>query len=308
MTEQTSRHRRSRATTPADAPPPNDASTFTTNADGDRERTISVLGIDRVVVYPKDDSTPFYKDTGEEFDETAIKAIAGLDTGAAGLDAKGMHKQNLDILFWKPEVEITEGESTRAVMNPARGFPLAFFRRPEIMNKKRPAPAGAANVPQGDGNVATVEEKAKIACWFLLTAECYAVNRDKKIVKLPAGRVIWLDVNQSFANLPARAAPDLFDGEPMSLYEVLIKPLRRKQIPAGADGLPRQAWVTDLFGGRGPVARRDGFRVYGEQQIKAVRTIVQIPEVSQIRAEDYPELAGPTLAALPEHAEDAEDA
>lgn len=253
----------------------------------------------------KDDNGFSWHDTGEEVGaEEAAGLVALAETETAAGDPKECQKQNTVILFWAPEVpsEAANGTPGPMVPNPIRGLPLGFFRRPEWSNDEEEAGDEKANE---NADKKADKKRPKLACWVLLTRSTYAKNRDKKWQIVPPGKIVWVDVSQAFADLPAAAAPTFApDGTPTSLVEVAINPLYKRPIPSAPGSKePRQAWVMDWYGGR-MAARHEGWRVLNAEQIKKLGPLTRVPFVSRIRPEDFPELPGSETTApqLPEAA------
>jgi hypothetical protein len=157
------------------------------------------------------------------------------------------------------------------------------------------------------------EEKKSLVCWFLTTQPTYAKDRNKKWKLAPARTVLWVDVSHAFANITTRAAPLLGPAdahgnrEVIELYEVAINPKSKKNIGNGPDGKPRMAWQMDFYGGKGPLAKRDGYRTFDAKVIAALKNVIQVPEFAANKIEEFPEIDAGVLSvatevlALPEH-------
>ena len=238
-----------------------------------------------------------FTDTGEEYNEEAIAALA-----AMGLDAtrahnfEGQHKTNAEIYFWGPET-VDEKTDTKKP-NPLRGCPLSFFKCPEKMSQK-----------DDDGNT-----RKRLVCWFLTTAPTFVTDRNKKTKLVPPRTVVWVDISHALTSLVTRGQALLGpkdehgNREPIELYECAVNPKGKRTIKPGPDGKPRQAHQMDVDGGRGPIAKRDGYRTFDAKVIAALKNVIQIPELSGIDVDSFPDIDAGVLSdaeealALPEHA------
>jgi hypothetical protein len=228
-----------------------------------------------------------FKDTGEAYDEKTIAALAAIGLDAkSGLNFEGQHKQNVEINFWRPE--ILDEKTDKLVSNPIRGYVLGFFQRPANFGKK-----------DAQGNLVDPERK-QLVCWMLTSTPTYITDRNKKTKLLPARNVAWVDVNQAFSGITLRAAPLMVDGVVEEVYEVAINPKSKRNIGDGPDGKPRQAWQMELFGGRGPIAKKDGYRTLDKSVLKALMTVIQVPEITSIKVDEYPEIDAGILAVADE--------
>lgn len=177
---------------------------------------------------------------------------------APEVDASSHGTQNPDILFWKPEIEISVGEMKR---NPIRGFLLSVFDRPKGM--------GSAN---DDG-----EERRSLASWVLLTRPTHVSDRNGDVIEAKVGSVVWMDLNQSILSLVNCALPKLdADGKPVELVEFAVHPIGKVSFKKA--GQTYQAWRMRLTGGR-TAARSEGYRIFDAKQIGVLGSSVTIPEV-----------------------------
>jgi hypothetical protein len=215
----------------------------------------------------------FFVDTGEAYDEESIRIITSLAMTAAPTaeDFATQHRVNAEIYFYK--LEVVDEKTDVALMNRVRGFPLSFFKRPAFMGNKND----------------TGESRESGVCWLYTTTECWVTNRNKVVQKVPAGTVIWVDLNQALNPIFTRGRPVTKTAkdaegkeivETVEIFEIGINPKRKRTIPAAeSGGTPRQAWQVDVFGGAGPLARRDGYRSLSGRPLEALKSYLQIPEL-----------------------------
>lgn len=236
---------------------------------------------------------PYWLDTGEETNEEELAYLRMIAADGPGFGFEKQTKQNPDLIFWKPEIQPKKDEAPQP--NPIRGLVMAMFKRPDEFN---------TGGNQDDDEEESAEETTfvkppKIACFFLITKPTSGVDRNGDVVKVPAGKMVWVDLNQSMMAVVQVARPRMDGlGQTIEAAEVAIEPKYKAPFKA-KNGKMRQAWRSNVYGGRGRVAQREGYRIFDEAQIAAMGERALIPSLmNQQRAAEALGLVKPAAPPM----------